>query len=48
MIPSLESKKYDAWISAITISDKHKKNTSLTDPYSSSTAQLIATRATDV
>ena len=46
MVSSLQTKKYDAWISAITISDKHKKDTFLTDPYFSSTAQLIATKAT--
>jgi ABC-type amino acid transport substrate-binding protein len=44
--PSLNSKKYDAWVSAITINDKHKQKILLTDPYFSSTAQLIATKDT--
>jgi len=46
MVPSLQNKKYDAWISAITIIDKHRKDNALTEPYFSSTAQLIATDAT--
>lgn len=46
LVSSLNSRKYDAWISAITICNGHKKNVVFTRPYFSSTALLIATKDT--
>jgi len=46
MIPSLKAHKYDAWISAITISEEHQKEVSFSKPYFSTKAVLIATNDT--
>lgn len=44
MRTSLQEKKYDAWISAITISHERKQDITFTIPYFDSTAKLLATK----
>lgn len=45
LIPSLQTGKYDAWISAITITEERKKEITFSDPYFSGTAGLLASTA---
>ena len=45
MIQSLKTGKYDAWVSAITISEDNKKEIAYSDAYFSGMAKLLATVA---
>lgn len=45
MLPSLKAGKYDAWIGAITIPEKHKKDVAFSDAYFLGMAKLLATTA---
>lgn len=44
MVSSLTSKKYDAWINAISITDERQKEIVFSNPYFSTTALLIANK----
>lgn len=46
MVISLHTKKYDAWINAITISKERQQEVTFTQPYFATTALLIATQKT--
>ena len=46
MIPSLQSGKYDAWIGAINIIPEREQQIAFSASYFSSTAKLLATKAT--
>jgi len=43
MIPSLKAGKYDAWISAIPVTEEHKKEIAFSDVYFSGVGELLAT-----